>query len=210
MIDRSDKAKPVVMFANEALKKHGIEPIVLGPKEGLGLINGTAVTCSAASLALHDSHYLSLLSQVLTAMTVEAMVGMSGSVRRLAHVRSDRQFDEFIHDVTRPHPGQIESAANIRSSLESSKLAVHEHAEVDLDADAGLLRQDRYPLRTSAQWIGPQLEVLSLAQQQVTVELRCVRHSGHSAHRAARRPTTRSWTPRTSRSTTAATSKPCL
>lgn len=57
----------------------------------------------------------------------------------------------FIHDVTRPHPGQIQAARNIRTILEGSKFAVHHEEEVGVKEDEGVLRQDRYPLRTAAQ-----------------------------------------------------------
>lgn len=71
----SIRGKEEVMLAPEALRLHGIEAVVLGPKEGLGLVNGTAVSASMATMALHDTHFLALLSQATTAMTVEAMVG---------------------------------------------------------------------------------------------------------------------------------------
>ena len=80
-------------------------------------------------------------------------------------------FDEFVSDVTRPHPGQIEAARNIRHMLRGSKLAVSEEHDVAIQDDVGILRQDRYPLRTSPQWIGPQLESLKLAKKQVEIEL---------------------------------------
>lgn len=40
----SIRGKPEIMLAPEALKLHGIEKVVMGPKEGLGLVNGTAVS----------------------------------------------------------------------------------------------------------------------------------------------------------------------
>lgn len=87
------------------------------------------------------------------------MVGMKGS------------YDAFIHDVCRPHIGQIEVAANIRNMLKSSKLAVEEEEEVSAEYDKGILRQDRYPLRTSPQFAGPQIEALMLAHSQISTEL---------------------------------------
>lgn len=80
-------------------------------------------------------------------------------------------FDSFIHDTVRPHAGQILAAKNIRELLEGSKLAVLEEGEISVEEDVGILRQDRYALRTSAQWIGPQLESLQLARKQIEVEL---------------------------------------
>jgi phenylalanine ammonia-lyase len=112
----------------------GIEPVVLGPKEGLGLINGTAVSASFATLALHDSQHLALLSQALTALTVEAMVGQQGS------------FHPFLHDTTRPHPQQIEVAKNIRTLLKGSSFAMEKEEEVAIEEDTGILRQDRFVL----------------------------------------------------------------
>ena len=41
-----------IMTAGKALKLMNIEPIVLGPKEGLGLVNGTSAAASAGCLAL--------------------------------------------------------------------------------------------------------------------------------------------------------------
>jgi len=150
---------PSVHYANEIIEKYGLEKITLAPKEGLGILNGTAFSCSAGALALHEAECLATLTQVTTALTVEAMTGQVGS------------FDEFIHDVTRPHDGQVQAARNIRNLLEGSKLAIHEEGEVAIQDDVGILRQDRYALRTSAQWIGPQLESLELARRQVEVEL---------------------------------------
>ena len=83
--------------------------------------------------------HTSLGSQATTALTVEAMCGHVGS------------FSTFCHDVTRPHPGQIEVASNIRNLLEGSGFAIHNEEEVEVKADEGILRQDRYPLRCSAQ-----------------------------------------------------------
>jgi phenylalanine ammonia-lyase len=172
------EGKEKIMYAREAMTLYGLEPVVLGPKEGLGLVNGTAVSASMATLALHDAHMLSLLSQSLTAMTVEAMVGHAGS------------FHPFLHDVTRPHPTQIEVAGNIRKLLEGSHFAVHHEEEVKVKDDEGILRQDRYPLRTSPQvgctsacrerhstdarslpqWLGPLVSDLIHAHAVLTIE----------------------------------------
>ncbi|KAM0299939.1 hypothetical protein ACHAPM_007171 [Fusarium culmorum] len=144
-----------VMPSHEALQQNGLSPSGLGPKEALGLINGTAPSVSLASLVLHESQQLALLAQVLTAFAAESM---GGNVEWTA---------PFTHAV-RPHVGQIEAAANIRSFLQGSEFVVGlENRKRTGDG----LWQDRYSTRTSPQWIGPYLEDLLLAQRQISVEL---------------------------------------
>ncbi|PCH35629.1 phenylalanine ammonia-lyase [Wolfiporia cocos MD-104 SS10] len=145
--------------SGDALAAHGIEPIPLASKEHLGILNGTAFSASVAALALHEAVQLAMLAQVCTAMGTEALVGAQGS------------FDPFIHDVARPHPGQVEVAANVRELLSGTQLAVTQDEERNIKDDAGELRQDRYPLRTSAQFLGPQVEDILSALS--TVQLEC-------------------------------------
>ncbi|KAI8686225.1 hypothetical protein NCS55_00297100 [Fusarium keratoplasticum] len=144
-----------VMPSSEALQNSGLSPGGLGPKEALGLINGTAPSVSVASLVLHDAQQLAVLAQMLTAFASESM---GGNVEWAT---------PFIHAV-RPHPGQIEAAANIRSFLRGSEFVIG--LENRKRTGEGLW-QDRYSTRTSPQWIGPYLEDLLLAQRQISVEL---------------------------------------
>ena len=139
--------------ADVALAEQSIEPIRLGAKEGLALVNGTAVSAAIGSLALHDSLSQAALAQVLTAMSVEALCG------------TDESFDPFFGEV-RPYPGQVESSHNICAFLAMSKLVQHSDG-----LQEGTLRQDRYSIRTASQWIGPVLEDLRLAHQQLTIEM---------------------------------------
>ncbi|KAJ5365512.1 Phenylalanine ammonia-lyase [Penicillium concentricum] len=148
-------AQARVMPSSESLKMSGLSPSGLGPKEGLGLINGTAPSVAVASLALYDTQQLALLSQMLTAFASECMAGNV----EWAH--------PFIH-ATRPHTGQIEVARNIRHFLKGSKFVVG--LESQKKSGDGLC-QDRYSTRTAPQWIGPYLEDLLLAQHQLEVEL---------------------------------------
>ncbi len=132
-----------------ALARYNLEPIVYAPKEALGLLNGTAFSAAVGALAAYEASMQCMLTQVTTAMTVEAMVA------------TDASFAPFIHDECRPHPGQIETASTILEMLQGSKLATHmadERHQLLSQETEGSLRQDRYPLRTSPQWIGPQLE----------------------------------------------------
>ncbi|KAJ6069826.1 hypothetical protein N7499_011713 [Penicillium canescens] len=144
-----------IMPSSEALKITGLAPSGLGPKEALGLINGTAPSVAVASLALYDTQQLALLSQMLTAFSSECLAG------------NVEWTQPFIHDV-RPHPGQIEAANNIRRFLKGSKYVVG--LESQRKFGEGLC-QDRYSTRTAPQWVGPYLEDLLLAQQQLETEL---------------------------------------
>lgn len=101
---------------------------------------------------------MTLLSQVLTAMGTEALAGTRSS------------FDPFINAVARPHPGQTETARNIWNLLEGSKFAQILEEELTIDQDEGVLRQDRYPLRTAPQFIGPQVEDLLQSLKTITIE----------------------------------------
>ena len=146
----------VLIPADVALEQLVHKSINFGPKEALAVLNGTAVSTAVGALALQESHLLAIFSQVLTAMGVEAMCGSVGS------------FNAFF-DRVRPHHGQREAAANMRLFLTGSHLAHPEHEDED-EGNRGGLKQDRYALRTSPQWIGPQLEDLVLAHEQITIE----------------------------------------
>ena len=144
-----------LVTADVALRSLNIAPISFGPKETLAILNGTAVSAAVGGLALHQADNLALLAQVLTAIGVEALLGRVES------------FDPFIATV-RPHKGQKEVAQNVCAFLKGSLLANEEDS--DLVGD-GHLRQDRYALRTASQWLGPQLEDLMLARDQLETEL---------------------------------------
>lgn len=146
------KSNGDIIGADKALTELNLQPLEFGPKEGLGLLNGTAFSCGAASLVLVEANQLVLLSQLLTAMGTEAMMGTVNN------------YHPFIA-ATRPHQGQVEAANNIFKFLLESKLARTTSPEHNG------LAQDRYALRTSSQWIGPQIENMALALQQVRIEL---------------------------------------
>ncbi|MCJ1397390.1 hypothetical protein MMC11_000583 [Xylographa trunciseda] len=150
------KSERRVVTADVALQMSNLTPIRLGPKEGLALINGTAVSCGVAALAMHEVNNLAVLSQVLAAMSVEALCG------------TDESFDPFFAAV-RPHQGQIEAGQNIHSFLTGSRLVKRHHG-----IEEGSLRQDRYSIRTASQWLGPVLEDLVLASTQLSVECNSV------------------------------------
>ncbi|KAL8732780.1 MAG: hypothetical protein Q9166_002562 [cf. Caloplaca sp. 2 TL-2023] len=141
--------------AAAAFADSGLAPVQLIAKEGLAIINGTAVSAGVAALALFEAHQLANLAQILTSMSVEALRG------------TDESFDPHFAAV-RPHPGQKDCAQNVSHFLEGSQLVYRN------DGTDDSLRQDRYSIRTASQWIGPVLEDLLSAHQQIEVELNSV------------------------------------
>ncbi|KAH8600016.1 phenylalanine ammonia-lyase [Bisporella sp. PMI_857] len=152
--DRSTGERKLVR-ADVALKENSIKPVVLEPKEGLAIVNGTAFSAGVSALAIHEALNLAAVSQILTAMSVDALGGAIES------------FDPFFSEV-RPHPGQKEAAQNIYSFLADSLLRMA--VKSDGASDKSSFVQDRYSIRTAPQWIGPVLEDLLLAYQQVVIE----------------------------------------
>src|SRR4029078_4707718 len=94
----------------EALKRAGLSPVRLSFKEGLALNNGTAQMLATAALALGR------LEQLLAAADLAAAVTLDAFACRTA------AFKPEVHAL-RPHPGQVETAANLRRLLEGSTLA---------------------------------------------------------------------------------------
>jgi histidine ammonia-lyase len=92
-----------------ALRRAGLEPIVLGAKEGLALINGTQVMTGIATLSLLRAERLLAAADIIGAMSVEAFLG------------TDAVFDRRINAL-RPHRGQIRVADNLRDLLAGSEI----------------------------------------------------------------------------------------
>lgn len=65
---------------------------------------------------------------------------------------------------------KIEAARTIWWLLHDSKLAVSDEKEVTIDQDDGELRQDRYPLRTAPQFLGPQIEDILASLNSIQIE----------------------------------------
>ncbi|KAL4071313.1 L-Aspartase-like protein [Scleroderma yunnanense] len=146
------------MPASHALRATGTTPLPLESKEHLGVVNGTAFSAGLAALVVRNAETMVILSAVLTALAVEAMTGARGS------------FDPFVGEA-RPHVGQIEAAHLIYELLSGSHLAIDDEEEAKIEEDDGVLRQDRYSLRTAPQWLGPQFEELKHAKDTVRVEI---------------------------------------
>lgn len=97
------------MDATHMLKEMGWEPIKLGAKEGLALLNGTQFMSSHAVYTLLKAFRLSKYADIIAAISLDAF---------------DGRIEPFFHQLhtIRPHKGQIETARNIKALLEGSDL----------------------------------------------------------------------------------------
>jgi len=136
--------------AAEALAALGRKPLRLRPKEGLAIMNGTAVMTALACLAWQRADYVCRLASRLTACNVLASAGN-------AH-----HFDEALFAV-KPHAGQQRVAARVRADLavETDKPAARNEQRL----------QDRYSLRCAPHVVGVLEDALPFLRQLIENEL---------------------------------------
>lgn len=140
-------------------EKTGFAPITLEPKEGLAIVNSTAVTCGLGALFCHDFEYLLKLITVCEALYIETMKGMKDFLNPLANRLKN-------------NPGQKLEAAYLRAILKDSRLT-QSYKEVAARALSGAEEdiQDPYSLRISPQGLGPAWDELTVTKKRVTEEL---------------------------------------
>ncbi|HET9049642.1 MAG TPA: aromatic amino acid ammonia-lyase [Chiayiivirga sp.] len=136
--------------ATEALAEVGRAPLRLRPKEGLAIMNGTAVMTALACLAFDRAQYLSRLATRLTAFNVVANAGNA------------RHFDATLF-AAKPHPGQGRIAERLRHDL---------YHGAQTNGDYRL--QDRYSLRCAPHVIGVLEDALPFMRQWIETELNSV------------------------------------
>ena len=133
--------------AAQALADAGITPLRLRPKEGLAIMNGTAVMTALACLAYSRAEYLTRLTTRITALASFALDGN-------AH-----HFDATLFSV-KPHPGQQGVAAWLRQDL-----------PCDQPPRNGKRLQDRYSIRCAPHVIGVLADALPWLRQSIENEL---------------------------------------
>ena len=148
-IDLAGTAVP----AADALRSMGRSPLVLAPKEGLALINGTQASTAIALDALFLGTRVFDAAIHAGAMSVDALKG------------SICPFDDRLHQL-RGQPGQIAVAARLRALLEGSEINTSHH-----DCDRV---QDPYSFRCQPQVMGACLDLLTNAGRTLQIEANAV------------------------------------
>ncbi len=143
------RRKGEAVNAAEALSDAGLQPMVLGPKEGLALLNGTQVSTALALAALFRAEHTLAAAVTAGAMSSDAIKG------------SDTPFDHQIQDV-RGHAGQIAVAQQLRELMHGSEIrASHVNCS---------RVQDPYSVRCQPQVMGACLGVMEHAATVLEVE----------------------------------------
>jgi histidine ammonia-lyase len=142
------------MGGADALKAAGLTPLIFGPKEGLGLINGTQVSTALALVALFETWRLAQQALVTGALSTDAAMGSSAPFR------------VEIHQV-RGHQGQIDAAAFLREVMLDSAIS-----KSHLKGDERV--QDPYCIRCQPQVVGACIDLLRQVAGTLQIEANAV------------------------------------
>jgi histidine ammonia-lyase len=144
----------VRMAGADALRLAGLEPVVLGPKEGLALINGTQFSTACSLAALFVGHHLLRGAIVTSSLSTDAIMGSTAPLRA------------EIHQL-RGHAGQIAVADAMRRLMTGSVIR-ESHREDDKRV------QDPYCIRCQPQVTGAAFDLLRFAGRTLEVEANAV------------------------------------
>lgn len=142
------------MASADALQRAALQPINLGPKEGLGLINGTQFSTACALAGLFDAWRNASGSVVSSSLSTDAIMGSTAPLLPEIH-------------TLRGHRGQIEVAAAMRNLMEGSQIR-ESHREGDSRV------QDPYCIRCQPQVTGAAIDLLHFAGRTLEVEANAV------------------------------------
>lgn len=126
---------------SSALKRAGLAPIELGPKEGLALINGTQFSTALSLAALFQTRRLARSALITGALSTDAAMGSAAPFRPEIH-------------ALRGHGGQIQAAATLSGLMRDSEIRESHRADDERV-------QDPYCLRCQPQVIGACLDILN-------------------------------------------------
>ena len=139
-----------VLPGAQALKKAGLHPVELGPKEGLACINGTQFSTAYALAGLFQVWKSAQNALVISAISTDAIMGSTAPLQPEIHALSG-------------HRGQIDAASAMRAILAQSEIR-----ESHRDDDSRV--QDPYCIRCQPQVTGAAMDVLRQAAQTLVIE----------------------------------------
>ncbi|MEK7185439.1 MAG: aromatic amino acid ammonia-lyase [Patescibacteria group bacterium] len=153
--------------AAQVIKELSLGDYELKPKEGLALINGTAMMSGIAALILAEAERAVDLATRFGAWALELVHGFGDSIAEELH-------------ALRPHPGQVAVAAHLRRTLQSSSLIRDRHKfrpEQKFDEVVEKIPEDVqevYSLRCIPQIVGPIWEAVVEARRVIMIEINSV------------------------------------
>ncbi|MGJ5619266.1 histidine ammonia-lyase [Sulfitobacter sp. MF3-043] len=137
-----------------ALAKAGLTPVVLGPKEGLALINGTQFSTANALAGFFEAQNAVENSMVIAALSTDAIMGSTAPLVADIH-------------AFRGHAGQIDVAAEMRALMDGSQIR-----ESHMEGDTRV--QDPYCIRCQPQVVGAAWDVIRQAGRTLEIEANAV------------------------------------
>jgi histidine ammonia-lyase len=160
------KYKGKILSGKEALKRAGLEPMQLGFKEGLSLVNGTSVMTGLASLLVERAISLIKTYDIISCLTFESLNAKK------------KPFNPVVHRQ-KPHRGQLQTAENIWSLLKDSRMIVDERdVEKELQTYSTSTAiptdfpiEDSYSIRCTPHIIGPIRDTIQWIQSLITNEI---------------------------------------
>lgn len=142
-----------IIRADFAINDIEKKPAVLGPKDGLALINGTAVMTALGAMALYEAKIIVRTADVVSALTLEAVRGTA------------KAFHPAISQL-KPHPGQIAVGKNMMALLANSEILDSHHECTKV--------QDPYSLRCIPQVHGACRQTIVHTEEVFNIELNSV------------------------------------
>jgi histidine ammonia-lyase len=141
------------MRSDFAIHNIDLKPVVLGPKDGLALINGTSVMLALGCLALVEAKKLVKLADIIACLTLDAVRGTSSA------------FDARISQL-KPQPGQVDVSSNLLKIIKGSEINISHKEDGKV--------QDPYSLRCIPQVHGACRQTLRHTEEVLDIELNSV------------------------------------
>jgi histidine ammonia-lyase len=141
-----------ILDGGEALRRAGIEPLTLGPKDGLGLMSANGISIGHAALVMSEVVRAADAADLAVGLSLEAAQGNLSTLLPIV-------------GRAKPYPGQIEAARHIHEVLEGSYL---------FDEGASRSVQDALSFRVAPQVHGALREVMTFAHGSIEMELNSI------------------------------------